>query len=248
MIKNTRFTRITIGILGPVTLVPILMFFASLFQDGIINAIIVFFISTIGCLLFVGIQSTMYSLIMEFWINRNTNSSIKAILLSAIVGFSFGILFDILLGSEFLAAVGIIVGLIYGFLLRVMYVFENRKDNNSSLYLNINRNKRKIYRCSAILLLYIITYYPIREFHILVHYSSCQEYTNPPPSIINSCHLVKFQRVEVTSINFMLAIPISILGFVLNILYLPLTAAEEMYWTHLEKEKILDQNANKRLW
>lgn len=86
---------------------------------------------------FVGIQSLIYSILMEYLINRNVNNNILAVFFSVILGFLLGPILFIILAFftsgysipageigivTFLSITGAVVGLIVGIILRWLYI------------------------------------------------------------------------------------------------------------------------------
>jgi hypothetical protein len=75
-------------------------------------------------MIFVGIQSIVYSLLMEFVINPWIKNNFVAIMVSILLGTLSGYV----LKEDLLALIGAIVGLIVGVILRSMYSFEPSPD------------------------------------------------------------------------------------------------------------------------
>lgn len=191
---------------------------------------------SIASLVFIGFQSVIYSLLMEFFVNKHINNSLLAILISAFLGFLSGLLIDTMINEEYFGKIGVAVGLIYGIVLRVMFVRANAEKSFSTILSNIRINRTKIYKYIVIISVYIIAYLPIREFHILVHYRTYQDCSTPFSSDMDFCHTVTFPRMEITFINFPIAIPIKVIGLGMEILYFPLTFLEATHWQLSEKE------------
>ncbi len=235
MITNKKSLRIAIGIAGPVTFFPLVLFLSSLAEGKIDSAFVMLFLMLIASLVFIGFQSAIYSLLMENIVNKHINNSSIAVLISAILGFLSGHLIDMIIGEGFFGKLGILVGFVYGIVLRVMYIRANPEKSFYIILPNIIINRANIYKYMLVFSVYIIAYLPIREFHILVHYRTYQDCNTPFSSEMDYCHTVTFPRMEILFINFPIAIPIRIIGLGVEILYFPLTLMEATHWQILEQ-------------
>jgi hypothetical protein len=72
----------------------------------------------IPAMLFVGIQSIIYSFVMEFMVNTFVKNDVIAVVISVLLGLLSALVF----GSGVMMMVGALVGLIVGIMLRVMYL------------------------------------------------------------------------------------------------------------------------------
>ena len=127
---NNSWGRMAVGIFMPAIigtlLLSLLMFFVtypkalSRFNEQSYIGILVF------AYMFVGIQSVIYSMIMEFWINPKIKSSLAVVGISALLGAFSGVF----VFGYFLAIIGSLTGLIMGIYLRYSYVRENSVTNN----------------------------------------------------------------------------------------------------------------------
>lgn len=185
-----------------------------------------------------GLQSIVYSLIMEYVVNPYIKYNVICVLVSAGLGFLSGAILDIKFGYF-----GTVVGLCVGIFLRVEFLKATSSDPRTpsiSLRENLQRNKAKLAKYGFVLGIYIFFYFiPLRTMHLLVHYSTYQDcWTIFSPSY-GQCHTITFPRMEVTLFNFVLALPIQIVGYGIEILYLPLRLSEAAYWQYHEPNPIV---------
>jgi len=150
--------RIVIGMFMPAIIGSLLMFFYLLGTESVGKPgafdIWSAFIIIVFALLFSGIQSTLYSLVMEFIVNRYFKRDDVVVGLSILLGlFSVLILhpiepklFSPSKGLPVLIFIGPITGLIVGVLLRRMYLHSLSVESMQSISLeseNENREVRK---------------------------------------------------------------------------------------------------------
>lgn len=124
--NKLRIKRISIGIFGPSALGTLFMV-AWLFWERVINdnmyfhlkeafPVLVFYY--VASVIFMGIQSIAYAMIMEFIISKRTNNLYIFIGVSGLLGFLAGmslILIDF--QPELLSVIGLLTGLILGWIL-----------------------------------------------------------------------------------------------------------------------------------
>lgn len=240
-IKNRR-KRLIVGFIAPIAVVPIGFLIYGIFDsegkvelDGaIFGFLLVFLFSAIGA----GLQSFIYSMLMEFVVNRCIKSNLMCVTLSCVLGFLSGAPLDIRY-----AYFGAVIGLCVGTFLRIDYLktVSGGMDRTSvSLHEKLQRNKAKLVRFGIVLIIYVFSYFiPVRTMNFLVHYSTYQDcWTLFSPSF-GQCHTVTFPRMEVTVFNFIFALPIQIVGYGIEILYLPLRLSEAAYWQYHEPNPIV---------
>ncbi len=185
-----------------------------------------------------GLQSIVYSLLMEYVVNPYIKYNLICVIVSTALGFLSGAILDIKLGYF-----GAVVGLCVGIFLRVEFLKATASDprtSSFSLRENLQRNKTKLAKYGIVLAIYIFSYFiPVRAMNFLVHYSTYQDcWTLFSPSY-GQCHTVTFPRMEVTMFNFIFALPIQIVGYGIEILYLPLRLSEAAYWQYHEPNPIV---------
>lgn len=122
---RSRIKRLLLGVFLPAIIGALIFviedFFRSIVNDKpLVNYFEIFPFILLFAYMFVGIQSVIYSLIMEFLVNNRIKNNIVVVLLSTVLGILSGIIF---LRTEF-----IITGAITGF---VMGVGLRRSYNNS---------------------------------------------------------------------------------------------------------------------
>ncbi len=135
--KHGRYYRITIGVLLPPLLgfIPVGMYLAidKALESSSIDMFSVFIVAggilmvLIGSYLFVGVQSIVYSLVMEFLVAPKVRSKKLAIFLSGAMGFLSGLLI-----STGLSFLGLLVGCLVGWYLISHY----QKSVNKGLHRN----------------------------------------------------------------------------------------------------------------
>lgn len=124
---NNSWGRMAVGVFMPAIIGTSLLFLlmsfvtqpqssmpSSLYADGF-KGMLVF------AYMFVGIQSIIYSMIMEFWINPKIKSSFIVVGISAALGTLSGVV----IFGYFLAIIGFLTGLIVGLYLRYSYAKES---------------------------------------------------------------------------------------------------------------------------
>jgi hypothetical protein len=75
-------------------------------------------------MIFVGVQSLIYSFLMEFAVNPFVKSDLIAVLISLLLG----VLSGFVLSDPEMMMIGAIVGLVVGIILRSIYTFEAHPD------------------------------------------------------------------------------------------------------------------------
>lgn len=235
-----RPERVLIGFLGPVLSVPIGFLLNGVMQGLIGDSIAFFVLSIFFSLVMVGLQSIIYSMLMEYVVNPFIKNNYIAIFISMLMGFCSGYVLN-----NTMAFVGVFVGLLFGIILRVKYVQALKcegeaepvgKSFSSTFLLNLIKDKKRLYKYAAIIVVYMVAYFPIRELHLLVHYRTYQECMTPFSDDMDFCHTVTFPRMEISIFNFVIALPIRVLGFGLEVVYFPLMVTESTYWQYFETE------------
>lgn len=240
-IKN-RTKRLFVGFIAPIVAAPVGLLIYGVFEpggnfelDGVVIAfLLVLFFSTAGG----GLQSFIYSMLMEFIVNPYVKSNFLCVALSVVLGFLSGL--PLAIGYGYFGAV---VGLCVGTFLRMDYlrsVSSGVSKPSFSLREKFQRNKAALIKYGLILTIYIFSYFiPVRTMNLLVHYSTYQDcWTLFSPSY-GQCHTVTFPRMEVTMFNFIFALPIQIVGYGVEIFYLPLRLSEAAYWQYHEPNPIV---------
>ena len=104
-----RNIRLFIGFIAPITLGTFLFAFPHLPHPGLF----------VAAIYFVGVQSVLYSLIVEFWINRRVHFLSHSVLAFTILGLLSTLPWGLFWGVEF-AINGAVVGLVVGLGLRTL--------------------------------------------------------------------------------------------------------------------------------
>ncbi|QEP44325.1 hypothetical protein D5085_15055 [Ectothiorhodospiraceae bacterium BW-2] len=119
---KSRLLRIFLGIFLPALISSLLYVIPSglyilYHSDEGVSVLILFPLFFIMALIFIGIPSLLYSLLMEFWINPRFESDVKVWIVGAIVGGLSGAIFH----NWELLVVGVATGFLVAFVLRRSY-------------------------------------------------------------------------------------------------------------------------------